>query len=171
MDFDELLVQRAKDGDDDAFVKLYEKVYKDMYKYAYYMLGNEQDAEDIISETVIDMYTGIKKLKNLSLFRSWCFKILSNKCKKKRKLYLKKNVPIEECENNVDLSYECEPAKYHDLEVAFLSLSEEEKNIVTLSAIFGYKSVEVGNILNIKNTTVRSKLSRALAKMQKVLEV
>ena len=171
MDFDELLVQKAKDGDKDAFVKLYEKVYKDMYKYAYYMLGNEADAEDIISETVVDMYTGIKKLKNLSLFRSWCFKILSNKCKRKRKSYLKKNVPIEECENNVDLSYEYEPCKYYDLEVAFSGLSEEEKNIVTLSAIFGYKSIEVGEILNLKNTTVRSKLSRALSKMKKVMEI
>lgn len=171
MDFDELLVQKAKDGDNDAFVKLYEKVYKDMYKYAYYMLGNEADAEDIISETVIDMYTGIKKLKNLSLFRSWCFKILSNKCKRKRKSYLKRNVSIEECENNVDLSYEYEPCKYHDLEVAFAGLSEEEKNIVTLSAIFGYKSIEVGEILNLKNTTVRSKLSRALSKMRNVLEI
>lgn len=171
MDFDELLVQRAKDGDDEAFVKLYEKVYKDMYKYAIYMLDNEQDAEDIVSETVIDMYTGIKKLKNLSLFRSWCFKILSNKCKKKRKSYLKKNVSIEDCEENVDLAYENEPGKYHDLEVAFSKLSEDEKNIVTLSAIFGYKSVEIGKIMNIKHTTVRSKLSRALAKMQKVLEV
>ena len=171
MDFDELLVQKAKDGDNDAFVKLYEKVYKDMYKYAYYMLGNEADAEDIISETVVDMYTGIKKLKNLSLFRSWCFKILSNKCKRKRKSYLKKNVSIEECENNVDLSYEYEPCKYHDLEVAFSGLSEEEKNIVTLSAIFGYKSIEVGEILNLKNTTVRSKLSRELSKMKKVMEI
>lgn len=171
MDFDELLVQKAKDGDNDAFVKLYEKVYKDMYKYAYYMLGNEADAEDIISETVVDMYTGIKKLKNLSLFRSWCFKILSNKCKRKRKSYFKKNVSIEECENNVDLSYEYEPCKYHDLEVAFSGLSEEEKNIVTLSAIFGYKSIEVGEILNLKNTTVRSKLSRALSKMKKVMEI
>ena len=49
----------AKNGDTASFCKLYELYYKDMYRFAYYMLGNEQDAEDVISETVLDGCRGL----------------------------------------------------------------------------------------------------------------
>ena len=54
----------ARNGDTAAFCKLYEQYYKDMYRFAYYMLGNAEDAEDVISDTVLDAFTGIRGLKN-----------------------------------------------------------------------------------------------------------
>ena len=71
MTIDEELVALAKLGEDDAFSKLYASVYKDMYKYAYYMLGDAYDAEDVVSETVLEMYSGIKSLRQNSLFGAW----------------------------------------------------------------------------------------------------
>ena len=49
-------------------------------------------------------------------------------------------------------------------------LYDDEKDIVLLSVIAGYNSKELGSMLGIKAATVRSKLSRALAKMRKYLE-
>lgn len=170
MDIEEDLVEKAKSGDDEAFSRLYESIYVDMYKYAYYMLGNVHDAEDLVSDTVMDIYAGIGKLRNNSLFRQWSFKILSNKCKKKRKQYLNKNVSLdngniqysENSEHDIELKY--------DLEQAFGILSEEERTVVVLAVFGGYRSREIGEILNIKATTARSKLSRALDKLQRKME-
>ena len=105
MTIDEELVALAKLGEDDAFSKLYASVYKDMYKYAYYMLGDAYDAEDVVSETVLEMYSGIKSLRQNSLFGAWTFKILSNKCKRRRKQYLKKTISLddEDFKDNTDL--------------------------------------------------------------------
>lgn len=171
LEIQEAWVKQAVEGDDTAFSRLYECLYKDMYKYAYYMLGNEQDAEDVVSETVIDVYAGLHKLRDTSLFRSWLFKILSNKCKRKRKQYVNKHVSLNDENMKLELCTEEDIGERHDLESAFGILTDEERTVVSLAVFGGYRSREIGEIMNIKSSTVRSKLSRALAKMQKKLEI
>ncbi len=56
-----------------------------------------------------------------------------------------------------------------ELREALATLSEEEKDIVLLSAVAGYSSKEIGQITKLKPATVRSKLSRSLAKMREFL--
>ena len=81
------LVRQAKAGDVSAFAKLYEQVYEDMYRYAFYMLQHTQDAQDAVSDTVADAFASIRKLRGEEAFRGWIFAILSNKCRRKRKEY------------------------------------------------------------------------------------
>ena len=66
-----------------AFEKVYRSIYKDLLKMAIYMLGNSDEAEDVVSETVLDAYTGISKLKDATKFEYWILRILSVKCKRK----------------------------------------------------------------------------------------
>ena len=44
------IILKAVSGDNEAFASIYESIYKEMYRYAYYMLGNEHDAEDSVAE-------------------------------------------------------------------------------------------------------------------------
>ncbi len=67
------LVELAKHGNKDAFATLYEQIYKDLYRFALYTLKNPSDAEDVVSEAVIDAYSGIKKLRSNESFKSWIF--------------------------------------------------------------------------------------------------
>ena len=91
----EITVKRAQNGDDTAFATLYQSVYEDMYRMAYYMLGQREDAEDAVAEAVLDMYRYIDKLKKASSFKSWAMKILWVKCKAKMKEYTHKNVELD----------------------------------------------------------------------------
>jgi len=164
------LVEASKRQDAEAFAKLYEIVYKDMYAYAYYMLSNEQDAEDIVSETVMSAYEGIKKLKDSSLFRNWIFKILSNKCKKKRKQYAKRS---EHYLEDIKKEITTEDVNHADREVirkAFSLLSDEERMIVGSYIFGGFKGEEIAEKLGMKHSTVRSKYRRTLQKLQRELE-
>ena len=43
---------------------LYSAVYRDLYKFAFYTIGNSEQAKDAVSETFLDAYKGIGKLKN-----------------------------------------------------------------------------------------------------------
>lgn len=165
------LVELAKAGDDEAFSKLYQQIYTDMYKYAYYMLTNQQEAEDVVSDTVIEVYQTIGKLRENERFRAWAFKILSNKCKMRRKQLAEKNLSLDDELVNRDLKVESDYEKKHDLKHAFAELTSEERNLVSMAVFGGYKSREIGDLLDLKATTVRSKISRALAKMQKMMEV
>lgn len=163
------LVRRAKRGDADAFVALYETVYQDMYAYACYMLRNQADAEDIVSETVMCAYETIGRLRQADKFRNWIFKILSNQCMKRRKMYLREaDHPAEECADGIDTMEQTE--QKHDLEAAFAVLDEEERWIVNAFIFAGYQGDEVASMLGKKPSTIRSKYRRALMKMRKYLD-
>ena len=82
------LERRARRQDASAFARLYEEIYKDLYKFALYTLKNPHDAEDVVSDTVMDAYAGIKGLKKEESFRAWIFRILSNKCRRKLRMII-----------------------------------------------------------------------------------
>ena len=152
-----------------TFEENYRQVYRDLYQFALYTLGNPQDAEDVVSDAVVDAYQSYGKLRNQEAFRAWIFKILTAKCKRKLKEYVNKTVELEESGlAQEDREWTVEESQ--DVRDAFFTLSEEERLIISMSVFGGYNSKEIGKSLLIRDTTVRSKLSRAFDKMQKVLE-
>ena len=162
---EKLLVKKAKKGDVEAFGQLYEEVYKDLYHFALYLLNHPQDAEDIVAETVLDAYRSIGGLQKEESFRTWIFKILSNKCRMKRKEYLNKDTSLD-----IELEGESKNLEETgDLQVAMASLEEEERLIINLIVIAGYKSAEVAQMLHMNANTVRSKQSRAYEKLRRWL--
>ncbi|MCR4716536.1 MAG: RNA polymerase sigma factor [Lachnospiraceae bacterium] len=179
MDKDKIisLVKQAKNKDSHAFALLYEMVYEDLYKMALYTLGNQEDAEDIVSETVLDAYKGIASLRDETAFRGWIFKILSNKCKTKIAKYVKirENESAEALDDMI-----VEPSAKDNTEdevlnselvrQAFSAITYEERLIVTMVVYAGLDSKEISKQLKLNRNTVRSKYNRALAKMQEALE-
>ena len=168
-------VEKAKVGNKTAFENLYSAVYRDLYKFAFYTIGNSEQAKDAVSETFLDVYKGIGKLKNTDKFDIWIIKILSGKCKRQmREKYDKvtiqnpKVIQFDEL-TGVEGKTDNKEEKI-DLERAMSILNKTDRMIVTLCIIEGYKSEEVGKILHIKSSTIRSKLNRSLNKLKKYLE-
>ena len=161
------LVNRAKRGDIQAFSRLYESCYKDMYRFALYNLGHEEDAKDAVSDTVLAAFENIGKLREAEAFKAWIFRILFNQCVKRRKQYVMKT---EELPDTLPAE-ELDTAAAMDVRRAFESLSSEDRMIVSMSVFAGYSSSEIGRIMKKNANTVRSRLSRSMGKMQKLLEV
>ena len=80
------LVLRAKDGDVHAFAGLYAQIYKDLYRFAVCTLQNLHDAEDAVSETVLDAFSQIGSLRKPESFKSWMFAILSVNAERKYRI-------------------------------------------------------------------------------------
>lgn len=161
----EELVLRARKKDAEAFSRLYELIYKDLYRYAYYTLKNTHDAEDAVSEAVTDAFFGIEKLREAAAFKGWMFQILSAKCKRKLKGYVDKTLPLD-----MDIPVQNEDIEENqDLKTALLKLSDKERTILNLSIVAGFKSAEIGEKLHMNHNTVRSIQSRALLKMKEML--
>lgn len=177
MKFEENDVLLAMKEDNMAFEKIYRSVYVDLYKMAYYFVGNEELAKDIVGETVLDAYVGITKLRDASKFEPWILKILTNKCNRKLKeKYEKFSVFHPKARNIDDFELKAkeqfsEKEEKTDVQIALSKLSKEDRMIVTLCIVEGYKSHEVAKILSMNPSTVRSRLNRALQKMKKYLEV
>ncbi len=154
------------------FAQMYEGIYKDMYRFALCRMKNVQDAEDAVSESVLTAYENIRKLQKETAFKSWMFTILANTCRKKLK---ESGVRQKREEGGVESlsGISKETLDYGialDVKKAFLVLSSEEQEIVALSVFGGYNSKEIGSALNLNPNTVRSKRSRALEKMEYILE-
>ena len=170
----EVMVNQARAGDEWAFKMLYEEINKDMYRMAYYLLQNKEDAEDVVAEAFCDMYKGIAGLRNNESFKAWAMKILSVKCKLKIREYIqKRNTECEDLNENDWVSrqdVEGQIVLRTDIMKAMDILSEEERLIVVCSTVADMSSEEVGNITGLNSATVRTKLKRALAKLKGRLE-
>src|SRR5450759_4638055 len=71
-------VERAQSGDSDAFRLLVERHSRNVFRLAFRMTGNEQDAEDVVQETFLRAYRQLKKYEARSSFATWLYRIASN---------------------------------------------------------------------------------------------
>ena len=158
--------------DTKKFARMYEGIYIDLYRFSLCMMKNEQDAEDAVSDAVLAAYENIHKLRDENAFKNWMFKILSNTCRKKLRDAGNRH-KSETGEPEEVLEHPGEHPDYGlalDVRNAFFILSEEEQEIVALSVFGGYNSKEIATMLKLNANTVRSKRSRALSKMECVLQ-
>lgn len=167
---EEKTVLLAMQGDKNAFCSLY-VAYKDrLFRYAYYLLGNRDDAADAVSDCVMSAYGEIGNLRSPSSFGGWIFRILYFTCIRYRKLKAK-NRETAEAQATVTKAetYDNTDQKL-SLADALKTLSDDEREIVLLCAVAGYKSEEIAALKRMTAGGVRSKLSRSLAKLRTQLE-
>ena len=135
------------------------------------MLKNEEDAKDVISETVLDAFTGIKNLKKPENFKAWIFQILTTKCKRQMAVYVSNREKLSDEEQAMDIPVEEKAyADSIDLKNAFSILNDMERTVISLIVIAGYSSRETAKLLHSKEGTVRSIKSRALTKLSQELK-
>lgn len=162
------LIELSKKGDAHAFSQLYSMYSNELYRYALYITGNTQDAEDAVQEAVISAWRSVHNLKENDKFKLWLFKILTNKCKT---LLIRNNkshdaLPIDEydfigADDDFTVSTE--------LKSALQSLTPPDGQIIMLSIIGGFKSDELAQIYNMKPSTIRSRQKRGLEKLKAIL--
>ncbi len=154
---------------EEEFTRLYAGIYKDLYKYALYTLCNKEEAEDAVSEAIVDAYAQFAKLRDKNAFKSWMFKILSAKCKRKLKGYLNKNMELDEAIEIPVADGKAELEEKVDLWNAFFKLDERERQILNMSVVAGFEGKEIAKELNMNHNTVRTVQRRALDKLRVML--
>lgn len=164
------LVKKAKKGDADAFCELYDQYKRKLFNYAYYKLGNSEDAEDAVQNCMLTAFEQIGRLKNADAFSSWLFTILYHGCVSavKEQIKQRNNSDIEDYKNilSYDNTAEIERA---ELKHALDALSNENRNIVLLAVVAGLNSKEIAKITGFTAGNVRQRLSRSLAGMKRYL--
>lgn len=164
---EKMLVTRAAGGDREAFAALYTRYKDDLYRYAYFQLGQPEDARDAVSACIVAAYERIYTLRSAIAFKNWIFRILYRCCCKliAEQSEQRRRADVEELNQLPAENDTLSP----ELKEAFGILTDEDRNIVLLSVIAGYNSAEIAVITGLKAATVRSRLSRALRKMKEFL--
>ena len=71
-------VTRARSGDSDAFRTLVERHSRSVFRLAFRMTGNEQDAEDVVQESMLRAYKQLDKFDERASFGTWLYRIATN---------------------------------------------------------------------------------------------
>ncbi|MBR3881839.1 MAG: sigma-70 family RNA polymerase sigma factor [Clostridia bacterium] len=167
----EELIKRAQKGDQEAFTALVKSMKDDLYKIAKTRISNEDDMQDAIQETMLEMFKSIKKLRDPKLFKKWIITILINKCNRIYRRKYKTDLSYEEL-NFEDFITATSNDVESDLEFYELlkDLKYEERIILILYYKEEYTVKEIKSILNMKVSTINTHLFRARVKLKEKLE-
>lgn len=157
-------VKKARRGNDKAFQDLVEAEKNKLYRMAYLYVKNENDALDIVHETIYKAYISIKNLKEPDYFSTWLSKILINTALD----FIKKNkkvIPFEEIER-YDTSEKVHIAESLDLVDAIDRLEEKYKTVIILRYYKGLQIKEIATMLDCPEGTVKTNLHRAINKLR-----
>ena len=77
---DAAAVARVRGGDREAFRVLVDRHSGDVFRLAFRMMGNEQDADDVVQETFLRAYRSLNRFEERSQFGTWIYRIAVNRC-------------------------------------------------------------------------------------------
>ena len=163
----EVLIRKAKKGDKDAFCRLMDENVQNMYKIAAAYLKNDEDVADAIQDTILSCYENLKSLKQNRYFKTWMIRILINKCKdmiQKKKL--------------VTYTDQMPETPFHEEEYAAMewaqvleTLDSKYRLVVLLYYMEGFSVREISDALDMKESTVKSRLHRGKNRLQRCMDI
>ncbi len=174
---DEELIERVKKGDCEAFSPLIERYKMLVYRIAYRMLGNRDDAEDLVQEVFIRAYNSIKSFKSGFPFSPWLSKITLNMVinfiRRERKEHL---ASLEMVQNQISIDRD-DPVEMtkskllrEKIQQAISRLPEIYRAVLILRIEEELSYAEISKILNIPKGTVMSRLARARQCLKEILK-
>ncbi|GGG10973.1 RNA polymerase sigma factor [Paenibacillus abyssi] len=168
------LIRAAQSGDRDALITLLREIENHVYRTAYYILNNEQDAMDAAQEALIRIYTKIGSYEEKAMFKTWVQRIVTNICIDKFRRN-KPTVSIDEHEmvfkekqNVEDEVLSSYAAK--DIREAIDKLPEHQRAVVVLRYMQDFSYNEIADSLDLPLNTVKSYLFRARQQLQSLLQ-
>lgn len=168
------LILRSKEGDLDAFNRLVEKYQRQVYNLALRMLSEVPAAEDATQEAFLSAFRGIGKFRGGS-FRAWLLRIAANACRDQLRAWRRRpatSLDALELEPEADRDAQS-PEDYalrrelgEKIASALAALPTDQRLAVILYDIEGLSYEEIAQVMNSSLGTVRSRLSRARARLR-----
>lgn len=171
---EEELIRRSQEGDWDAFELLLERYRTVLVRTAFLVTRDHESVQDVMQETLIQIWRDLPSFRPYGSFRAWTLKILLNKA---RKHYRRKGVEIVELDEAAELpgndqspqeAAEREEEAHH-MRVALEKLSANHREVLVLRYYGDLTVPEIARTLSLREGTVKSRLSRALGRLEQEL--
>jgi len=168
----EELVMRCQQGDPVAFQSLYSLYSKAMYNVSYRITGREEDAEDVLQESFVSVFKNLRQYKGDSTFGAWLKRIVVNRSINVIRMRKMELLPEDETfdikEDEPDEIYRAE-LTVERVREAIMALPDGYRSVLSLYLLEGYDHQEIAAILGISESTSKSQLNRAKAKLRQQL--
>ena len=175
-ELDQVLVERAQQGDKKAFGMLVEKYHRKLGRLLSRMIRDQAEVEDVVQESFIKAYRALHNFRGDSAFYTWLYRIGINTAKnylvsQGRRPQVLQEVEIEDVENFEDgnemRTMETPETEMMTKEIArtvnetVASLPEELRTAITLREMEGLSYEEIAEVMQCPIGTVRSRIFRA----------
>jgi RNA polymerase sigma-70 factor, ECF subfamily len=169
-DIDELVVARARRGDQDAFARIVGHYDNRLRALAFRLLGDRDRMDDVLQEVYVKAFRALPRFKGESALGTWLYRIAYNACMDD----LRRRPALEAVtydETMVDpASGPAEIAvRRQDLAAALASLPPDQRTAVLLVDAYGLDYSDAAEVLGVRAGTVGSRLSRARAVLREAL--
>ena len=178
---DQILIERAREGDRVAFRALVERYKKKVYAVALDMTGDHHYAEDISQDVFLKAFVSLPRFRGRASVNTWLYRMTVNTCidrsrKKAWNAIKPKGAVIDE---NIQQNKHSQNTLSHpenELERALLqqhiwraldSLTQRERAVFVLRHYHALRVKEIADCLNVTEGTIKSTLFRALKRLQK----
>jgi len=182
---DAAAVARVRAGEKDAFRLLVERHSQTIFRLAFRMMQNEQDAEEIVQDTFLRAYRALDGFESRSNFGTWIYRIAVNRCydlldqrKTRHEVHSQDQPEADE----LDLVEQI-PAKDPNPERSLLSseievrvrsamkqLTAGERTAFVLRHFEGRSVEEIARVLNVREGAAKNRVHRAVQKLRQQLQ-
>jgi RNA polymerase sigma-70 factor (ECF subfamily) len=171
------LVDAARSGDRAAFDELVRRTYVDTYTLAMRLTANEEDARDVVQESYLRAWKGIKGFRGDAQFSTWMYRITANAAatlvQKRRR---RRTESLEHVEEPIDSSIEAQPEAaaessvgLEELARAVAALPPKLRSIVVLKDVYGLSHEAIAEDLGISVAAAKVRLHRGRKRLRDVL--
>jgi len=178
------LVRRARTGDQQAFAELVALYQDKLYHMAFRMLGNRQEAEDVTQEAFLRVYRNLDRFDEGQKFSTWIYRIATNLCidrlRKRKQTF---SLDAESTEHEGLDGYAVIPSDDRTPESEMLltetqrivreaieTLPAKYKSVMVLRYLLDLSLQEIGEVLDMPVTTVKTRVHRGREFLRKKLE-
>lgn len=166
------LIDECREGNRRAQFRLYELYSKAMFNTAYRIMGNREDAEDMLQEAFTDCFRKIGSYRTESTFGAWLKTIVINRCISRLRKREAELVFIDDYSRHEMQQDEPQEMIWPDPSViarAVERLPDGYRVVFSLYLLEGYDHTEISQILGISESTSKTQYSRAKEKLKKIL--
>ena len=179
---DEELILRFQEGDEQAYIELVKRYKDKLINFVYRLVSDRDQAEDIIQDTMLKLYTHKHYYKNIAKFSTWIYTIAGNFAKtelrKKKTRKVTNNSQLGPEDRDYDPpSRDASPQKLVErdfingkIHEAIDNLPEHFRVVTVLRDIEKLPYEEISSIVDVPLGTVKSRINRARLQLQKDLK-
>lgn len=159
-------------GDNDLFWQLLEPEHRRAIAFCRKLLGNREDGDDLYQDVLVNALERFDTLREQAAFKPWLYQIAINRFRNTcRRPWWKRFSSIGSDNPETKLAADPEPTytARRRIATAMAALSVDERVLITLYELQGWKITELSQTLNLTESAVKVRLSRTRAKMRKAL--
>jgi RNA polymerase sigma factor (sigma-70 family) len=172
------LVERAKRGDQDAYGELVHAYQGIAFRTAYLLTGSAADAEDAAQDAFVKAFYALGRFRPGAELRPWLLRIVANEARNRRRSAGRRaNLALRAAADPLSGGAAPSPEanllaseRQHALLAAVNELPDDQRDVVACRFFLEFSEEETAEALGCRKGTVKSRLSRGLARLKEQLE-